>query len=82
MVALHAFLDKRRILLDKLDQVAVQAVQIGAAGLEHLHGGRVIQQRQQQMLDRHKFMALFARLAEGVIECVFQFFIEHGCYLT
>ena len=80
-VAVRAGRKQRGVFLDKLDQVAVQAVQIRAAGLEHPERCRIIQQRQQQMLDRHKFMALFARLAEGVIERVFQFLIKHGRYL-
>ena len=43
-------------------QVAAEFLQVRAAGAQHLDRGRVLEQREQQVLDRHEFMALLAGL--------------------
>lgn len=57
--------------LDCLLQVIVQAHLVCAAGLEHGLGGRVVQQREQQVLDGHELMTRLAcslvALADGLL---------------
>src|SRR5690606_30606254 len=63
---------------DGLLQVRAQAVEVGTAGLEHGFGGRVVDERKQQVLDRHVLVARLAgalvALADGVLEIL----AEHG----
>jgi len=50
---------------------------IGAAGAQHVGRRSIVEQGQQEMLDRHEFMTLLARLLECEIQCEFKFLAQH-----
>jgi len=60
--------DHRRGGIDKLVEIAAQHGEINTTGLEHLKGGLVVEQGQQQMFHRHEFVALVPGNPEGAIE--------------
>ena len=62
----------RRVVADENLQVALQFVQMSAAGPQHLCRRRIVQQGQQQVLDGHEFVAPIPRLAERKINREFQ----------
>jgi len=70
--------DERRGLADEVAELAPQAIEAGAAGLQHVADARHVQQREQQVLDGDELVALRARLLEGGVEAVFQFLAQHG----
>jgi hypothetical protein len=59
---------QRGILGDELCQIALQPFQIGRTGSQHGAGGRIVQQRQQQVLDRHELITLLARPFESTVQ--------------
>ena len=63
---------------DGLLQVVAQAREVDAAGLEHGLGGGVVEQRQQQVLDRHELMARLAGALVALADAVFEILAEHG----
>ena len=69
--------DARRLLGDVLRQVLAQLVHVGAAGAQHLGRGRVVQQREQQVLDGDELVALLARLDERHVQADFEFLGDH-----
>jgi len=64
--------------LDGLVELPAQAAGVRAAGLEHGLGRRVVEQRQQQVLDRHEFMPCFAGALVTLADGLFEVFAEHG----
>ncbi len=66
--------DQRRRFLDEGDDVLAQFRIIAAAGAQHLGGGWIVEQAQQQVLDRHVLVPLLPRLLEGVIQGEFELF--------
>ena len=73
--------DARRLLGDVLRQVLAQLVHVGAAGAQHLGRGRVVQQREQQVLDGDELVALLARLDERHVQTDFELLGDHSCSL-
>jgi hypothetical protein len=69
--------DARRLLGDVLREVLAQLVHVGAAGAQHLGGRRVVQQREQQVLDGDELVALLARLDKGHVQADFEFLGDH-----
>ena len=65
------------VFFDEIAQPRAQVVDMGRAGLEHLGGRRVIQQRQQQVLGRDEFVALLPGLDKGHVQGYFQFLGNH-----
>ena len=63
---------------DRLFEVAAQAVEIGAAGLEHALGRGVVEQREQQVFDRHVLVARLAGTLVALADGVLEIFAEHG----
>ena len=63
--------------LMKLEQALAQVVDVGRAGAQHFGGGRVVEQRQQQVLDGDELVALLARLDERHVQADFQFLRNH-----
>jgi hypothetical protein len=53
-------------------------VEIGARRLEHGLGRRVVEQREQQVFDRHVFVARLAGTLVTLADGVFEIFAEHG----
>ena len=63
-------------------QVLAQLVHVGAAGAQHFGRRRVVEQREQQVLDGDEFVALLARLDERHVEADFEFLGNHSCFLA
>ncbi len=59
---------QRRLLLDELGKLPPQLRDIRITRLENLVNPRDIQQRKQQVLDRHEFMTLIARSLERLVK--------------
>ncbi len=70
--------DQRRGGIDEFLQVAPQLVQVGTARTQYRCRRLIVQQGQQQVLNRHEFMAFGPRLLEGEIEGDFELSIQHG----
>ena len=62
-----------RRLVDEFDQLAAQLADVGLAGLENFVNLGNVQQRQQQVLDRHEFMTSILGVLEGFVEAEFEF---------
>ena len=69
--------EPRRVLVDEVGQDAAQLLEVDAAGLEHFRGGRVVEHREQQVLDRDEFVLLLPGLDKGHVEGDFQFLRNH-----
>jgi hypothetical protein len=63
---------------DVLRQVLAQLVHVGAAGAQHLGRGRVVEQREQQVLDGDELVAFLAGLDERHVETDFEFLRNHS----
>ena len=59
---------QRRLLLDEFSKLPPQFRDVRIARLENLVNPRDIQQRKQQVLDRHEFMTLIARPLERLVK--------------
>jgi hypothetical protein len=60
-----------RLLLDEFGQLPPQFGDVRITRLENLVNSRDIQQRKQQVLDRHEFMTLIARSLERLVKTKF-----------
>jgi len=69
--------DGRGVLGDELQQFAPQLVDVGGASAQHLGGGGVVEQRQQQVLDGDELVALLSCLDKGHVQADFQFLRNH-----
>ena len=69
---------KRRSGVDKLGQLSAKVIQINLAGLKHCYSSRVVEQREQQMLDRDEFMAPGSRGAKRLVERILKLFAQHS----
>ena len=67
----------RRVLVDEVGQHAAQLVEVDAAGLQHLGGGRIVEHREQQVLDGDELVLLLPGLDKGHVEGDFQFLRNH-----
>ena len=65
---------QRRLLVDELLELAAQLGDVRVAGLEDLIDLGDIEQRQQQVLDRHELVSFFPGLLEGQIQGKLQLF--------
>src|SRR5690606_7418773 len=63
---------------DGLLEVTAQAVEVGAGRLEHRFGRRVVEQGQQQVLDRHVLVARLPGALVALADAVFEILAEHG----
>ena len=63
--------------LDEVGQDAAQLVEVDAAGLQHLGRRRVVEHREQQVLDRDELVLLLPGLDKGHVEGDFQFLRNH-----
>ena len=66
-----------RVRVDELGEVLAQLVDLGRAGAQHLRGGGIVQQRQQQVLDGDELVALLARLDERHVQADFELLGNH-----
>ena len=70
--------DGGRVLLDEAGQALAQVLDVGRAGAQHLGGRRVVQQREQQVLDGDELVPLLARLDERHVQTDFQLLRNHA----
>jgi len=61
----------RRVVFDKSCQRLAQVIDVGRAGAQHFGGAGVVQQGQQQVLDRDELVALLTRLDKGHVKANF-----------
>ncbi len=64
--------DQWRGGVDKLLQVMLEFVEVGAARTQHGGGSFIVQKCQQKVFDGHEFMTLRTSLLEGKIEGDFE----------
>ncbi len=69
--------DQRRGRLDELVQFLAQTIDVGADCLQHVDRDGVVEQRQQQMLDRHPLMPLRTSFFERQVQRDFEIFAQH-----
>ena len=87
----HALETKRRLCVarvvagqqryglgDDAAQVIGQLVDVRAAGAQNTRSRFILQQRKQQMLDRHELMTCLARLLVALANGEFEVLAEHG----
>ena len=67
----------RRVLVDEVGEDATQLVEIDAAGLQHLRCRRIVEHREQQVLDGDELMLLLPRLDKSHVEGNFEFLRNH-----
>ena len=72
----------RGIFANEITQVLTQIVDVGRTGAKHLRRRRVVQQGQQQVLDRNELVALLTRLDEGHVKADFQLLRDHASSIT
>jgi hypothetical protein len=72
----------RRGFGDELLERLLQLADVRAAGPEHLANLGRIENREQQVLDRHELMACFARGLEGLVQAEFEFARQHVRYAS
>ena len=72
----------RRVLVDEVGQDAAQFVEVDAAGLQHFGRRRVVEHREQQVLDGDELVLLLPGLDKSHVEGDFQFLRDHVASLT
>ena len=76
-LAIVAGRNLRRVGVDELVELLAQRVDIRADVVQHVHRLLFVEQRQQDVLRRHVFVALRARVLERLVEGDFQIFAKH-----
>lgn len=74
--------DGRRVVVDEIAQVLTQILDVGRARAQHLGCRRIIQQGEQQVLDRNELMARLACFHERHVQADFQFLGNHASSIT
>ena len=68
----------RRVLVDEVGQHAAQLVEVDAAGLQHLGCRRIVEHREQQVLDGDELVLLLPSFDKSHVEGNFQFLRNHS----
>ncbi len=76
-VHLFGACDLGRVVLDEIAQSFAQIIDVGCASAQHFGGAGVVQQSQQQVLNRNEFVALLTGLNKGHVQTDFQFLGNH-----
>ncbi len=76
-LAIVVLLEARRRLVDEFLQLLAQARRIRAAGAQDLAHLRRVDDREQQVLDGHEFMALVPGPLEGLVQADLEFAAQH-----
>jgi len=68
------------VCVDEVRQLAFQDINIDLTGLERMTDIRAIEKPEQKVLDGHKFISAYVRIAEDIIQRAFQLFAQesHG----
>ena len=72
----------RGVFLDEACQALAQLVDVGGAGPQHFGRRWIVEQRQQQVLDGDKFVALLPGLNKGHVQADFQLLGDHASSIT
>ena len=72
----------RGILLDELREILAQVVNVGRACPQYLGCRRVVEQREQQVLDGDEFVSLLPGFHESHVQTDFQFLRNHASSIT
>ena len=72
----------RRVFADEIGEHPAKLLEIDSAGFQHFGGRRVVQHREQQMLDGDELVLLLPRFDEGHVERDFQFLRDHDASST
>ena len=72
----------RRVVGDEVLQVLAQVLDVARAGTQHLRGRRIVEQREQQVLDGDEFVPRLSRLDEGHVQTDFEFLGDHASSIT
>lgn len=65
------------MLDDEVGQVLAQCIRLGAAGTQRIGGRRIVDQREQQVLDGNELVAFLTRLDKGHVQADFEFLGNH-----
>src|SRR5882762_8056534 len=69
--------DRGGVRGDEVSERFPQLLDVGGAGAQHFRGRRIVQQREQQVLDGDELVPLLARLYERHVETDFEFLRDH-----
>ncbi len=69
--------DRGSVRGDEVSERFPQFLDVGSAGAQHFRGRRIVQQREQQVLDGDELVPLLARLYERHVETDFEFLRDH-----
>jgi len=69
--------DRGGVRGDEVSERFPQFLDVGSARAQHFRGRRIVQQREQQVLDGDELMPLLARLYERHVETDFEFLRDH-----
>jgi hypothetical protein len=72
----------RGVFPDEIAQVLAKIVNVCSAGPQHFGRRRVVQQGQEQMLDRDELMTLLTGLDKGHVQADFQLLSDHASSIT
>ncbi len=72
----------RRVVGDEVLQALAQILDVAGAGAQHFGGRRVVEQRQQQVLDGDEFVPGLPSLDEGHVQTDFEFLRDHASSIT
>ena len=71
-----------RVVVDEVAQVLTQVLDVGRARAQHFGCRRIIQQGEQQVLDRNELMACLTCFHERHVQADFQFLGNHASSIT
>ena len=69
--------EHRRVLVEIARERAAQLLDLDPARAQHLAGGGIVEQGEQQVLDGHELVPLLAGVAEGAVEGELQLLAQH-----
>ena len=81
-VGLRVRRQHRRIVGNEVLQALAQVFDVAGAGLQHLGRGRIIQQRQQQVLDGDELVTRLPGLDKGHVQAHFELLRDHASSIT
>ncbi len=66
------------MLIDESADLAAQLLDVRRAGAQDFGGGGIVEQGQQQVLDRDEFVPFLAGLDKGHVQADFEFLRDHS----
>jgi hypothetical protein len=81
-VGLRILRQDRRVVGDEVLQALAQVLDIAGTSAQHLRGRRIVQQREQQVLDGDELVARLSGLDKRHVQTDFQFLRDHASSIT